>query len=74
MRRVARWLCAPQRQRRIHGTKLIMAIVLSVPIMVFTRDSVPILMAVSLWTWIDGNAAPWLAAMAADNDDEEPCT
>lgn len=66
MRRFACWFCDPHRQRRIHGASVLVSIVLAVPIMIWFRSSVPILMAVSLWTWIEGNAAPWLAAMAAD--------
>ena len=68
MRRLAKWITEPSRQRRIHGVSLLLSIVLSVPIMLFARDNIAILMGVSLWTWIEGNAAPWLAAMAADGD------
>ena len=69
MRRFICWLTDPHRQRKVHGVSLLASIALSVPIMVWFRDSVPILMAVSLWTWIEGNAGPWLAAMAADPED-----
>lgn len=59
----------PHFQRYLHGTSTILALGLAAPIMVWGRESIAIVMAVSIWTWIEGAMASWLAAMAADPED-----
>jgi hypothetical protein len=71
--RFARWVTSPSVQGRYHGVSLVLALLLTPFIMLFGRNSLWVLMAVSLDTWLTDKASAWLAARAAGND-EESCT
>jgi hypothetical protein len=69
--RFARWVTSPRVQGRYHGGSLLLAIALTPPIMLWARNALWVLMAISIDTWLTDKASAWLAARAAD---EGPCT
>jgi hypothetical protein len=65
--RLAKWFIDPATQEKYHGWSLLVAIALTPIIMIWFRNAVWVLMAISIDTWLTDKASAWLAARAAQD-------